>query len=155
MQDEIAHFVTNLLSGNVPHAVAEEAREQLRIADEYESVSDYLVNLDNFDRKLRRDGHRFTAQQLASLAELNRHIAEYLAAVNEAFLQNNANVLAKTTPLAKRIRTELKMLRRRHLEELSDGAIAPPVSIAWLATLNAYARVRDHSQNIAESISGE
>ncbi|MEX0819125.1 MAG: hypothetical protein WD070_06020 [Pirellulaceae bacterium] len=26
MQDEIAHFVTNLLSGNVPHAVAEQAR---------------------------------------------------------------------------------------------------------------------------------
>ncbi|MCA9142591.1 MAG: Na/Pi cotransporter family protein [Planctomycetales bacterium] len=155
MQDEIAVFVTNLLSGNVPHSVAEEAREQLRIADEYESVSDYLANLDNFDRKLRRDGHRFTPSQLESLKELNEHVSEYVAAVNEAFRQNNANVLTKTSPMSKRVRNEIKTLRRRHLEELSEGTIAPAVSIAWLATLNAYARVRDHSQNVAETISGE
>lgn len=155
MQDEIAHFVTNLLSGNVPHSVAEEAREQLRIADEYESASDYLANLDRFDRKLRRDGHRFTPQQLESLAELNQHVAEYVSAVNEAFIHNNANVLTKTSPLSKRLRSEIKMLRQRHLEELSDGVMAPAVSIAWLATLNAYARVRDHIRNIAETISGE
>jgi phosphate:Na+ symporter len=155
MQDEIAHFVTNLLSGNVPHSVAEEAREQLRIADEYESASDYLANLDGFDRKLRRDGHRFTPQQLESLAELNQHVAEYVSAVNEAFIHNNANVLTKTSPLSKRLRSEIKMLRQRHLEELSDGVMAPAVSIAWLATLNAYARVRDHIRNIAETISGE
>jgi phosphate:Na+ symporter len=155
MQDEIAHFVTNLLSGNVPHSVAEEAREQLRIADEYESASDYLANLDSFDRKLRRDGHRFTPQQLGSLAELNQHVAEYVSAVNEAFIHNNANVLTKTSPLSKRLRSEIKMLRQRHLEELSDGVMAPAVSIAWLATLNAYARVRDHIRNIAETISGD
>ncbi|HUG70450.1 MAG TPA: Na/Pi cotransporter family protein [Pirellulaceae bacterium] len=155
MQDEITHFVTNLLSGNVPHAVAEEAREQLRIADEYESASDYLANLDAVDRKLRRDGHRFTPQQLESLAQLNQHVAEYAAAVNEAFIHNNANVLTKTSPLSKRLRGQIKTLRRRHLEELSDGIIAPAVSIAWLATLNAYARVRDHLHNIAETISGE
>ncbi|MBP89920.1 MAG: sodium:phosphate symporter [Planctomycetaceae bacterium] len=155
MQDEVAHFVTNLLSGNVPHAVAEEARGQLRIADEYESVSDYIADLDTFDRKLRRDGHRFTTAQLKSLAELNQHVSEYVAAINEAFVQNNANVLTKTETLTKRLRNEIKMLRRRHLEELSTGAIAPEVSVAWLATLNAYARVRDHSHNIAETISGE
>lgn len=155
MHDEVAHFVTNLLSGNVPHAVAEEARGQLRIADEYESVSDYIADLDTFDRKLRRDGHRFTPQQLASLAELNRHMAEYVTAVNEAFVQNNASVLSKTDGVTKRLRNEIKMLRRRHLEELSSGAIAPAVSVAWLATLNAYARVRDHTHNIAETISGE
>ncbi len=65
IQDEVSEFVTNLLSGNVPHSVAVEARRQIRIADEYESISDYIVNLDKFDRKLRRDGHRFTLEQRA------------------------------------------------------------------------------------------
>ncbi len=41
------------------------------------------------------------------------------------------------------------------LDDLSSGEIPPLVSVAYLATLNAYARVRDHSQNIAEVISGE
>ena len=155
IQDEVAEFVTNLLSGNVPHAVAHEARLQLRMTDEYESVSDYLVNIDKFDRKLRRDGHRFSAEQRQGLYELNRHLALYVATINEALRLGNRNVLVESEPMAKRIRNELKNLRRQHLDDLSNNTTAPVVTVAYLATLNAYARVRDHSHNIAEAVSGE
>ncbi len=63
VQDELAEYVTGLLAGNIPHAVADEARLQLRMADEYESVSDYITSLDKFDRKLRRNDFRFTPEQ--------------------------------------------------------------------------------------------
>ncbi len=152
VQDEVAAFVTNLLSANVSHATAEEGRRQLRLADEYESISDYIVNLDKFDRKLRRDGFRFTESQRIDLAGLNRHVAEYLAAVHQAFSNNNRNVITSTDASSKRIRDEIKSLRRKHLEELSAGPSPPVVSVAFMAALNAYARVRDHARNIAETI---
>ncbi|MFV1964246.1 MAG: Na/Pi cotransporter family protein [Pirellulaceae bacterium] len=155
VQDEVAEYVTGLLAGNVPHSVAEEARRQIRMADEYESVSDYIADLDKFDRKLRRDGHRFTPEQRHDLGRLNQHVGEYLVAINEALVQNNRSVLTKTDPTSKRIRQEVKQLRRKHLDDISGGGIPPVVSVAFLATLNAYARVRDHSYNIAEAISGE
>lgn len=155
MQDEVAAFVTNLLSGNVPHALAEEGRGQLRMADEYESISDYIADLDKFDRKLRRDGHRFTESQRTGLAELNRLVTGYVMAVNEALEKNSLTVLTDTEPAAKRIRMEIKQQRRRHLEELSGGQVSPNVMVAFLASLNAYARVRDHAHNIAETLSGE
>jgi phosphate:Na+ symporter len=155
MQDEITVFVTNLLSGSVPHSVADEARGQMRMADEYESLSDYIANLDKFDRKLRRDGHRFSPEQRSDLNELNAHVAEYLSAVNDALVHENRNVLKKTDAISKRVRDEIKQLRRKHLDGLSDGTIAPLVSVAFLATLNAYTRARDHVHNIAEVISGE
>jgi len=155
IQDEVVVFVTNLLSANVPHSVTNEARMQLRMADEYESISDYIVNLDKFDRKLRRDGHRFTKQQRVDLVSLNGHVAEYLQAINEALVQKNENVLIKTAPMAKRIRDQIKNLHRKHMDDISGGKIPPMVTVAFMAALNAYARVRDHSQNIAEAISGE
>jgi phosphate:Na+ symporter len=155
MQDEIAVFITSLLSGNVPHSVADEARRQLRMADEYESVSDYVANLDKFDRKLRRDGHRFTTEHRKDLGQLNRLVAEYLTAINEALVKKDDTVVIETDVLSKRIRNQVKQLRRKHLDDLSNGIIPPLVSVAFLATLNAYSRVRDHTQNIAESISGE
>lgn len=155
MQDEVAEFVTGLLAGNVPHAVADEARRQLRMADEYESVSDYIADLDKFDRKLRRDGHRFSEQQRADLVLLNTHLAEYLAAVNSGLVEQNENVLANTETATKRVREEIKMLRRKHLDDLSGNTIAPAVSVAWLASLNACDRIRDHVRNIAEAVSGE
>jgi phosphate:Na+ symporter len=155
VQDEVAHFVTNLLAGNVPLSVADEARRQLRMADEYESVSDYIANLDKFDRKLRRDGFRFTSEELVGLRELNRLCADYLQEINTGLVQDNRHILAKTEPASARIRDLIKQLRRQHLQDLSAGKIPPQVSVAFLAALNAYARVRDHSRNIAETISGE
>jgi phosphate:Na+ symporter len=155
IQDEVVEFVTNLLSGNVPHSVAAEARCQLRMADEYESVSDYIANLDRFDRKLRRDGHRFTEEQRADLAHLHHHQTEYLAAVNRAQSLRNRNAWKNTQPLSSRIRDQIKQLRRKHLDDLSQGSIPPVVNVAFLATLNAYARLRDHTDNIAEAVSGE
>lgn len=155
MQDEVTEFVTNLLAENVPHAVAEEARLQLRMADEYESVSDEVANLDKVDRKLRRDGHRFSSTQRKELVKLCRHVAAYLDAVNAGLETNNRNILTKTEPTSHRIRNDIKQLRRKHLDDLSNGAMPPPVGVAYLAALTAYSRVRDHVDNIAEAVAGE
>ena len=155
MQDEVSEFVTNLLSGNVPHSIAEEARRQIRMADEYESVSDYIANIDKFDRKLRRDGLRFMPERRNALKKLNRYLAEYLDAINVALRTRKRNVLVETEAMSARIRTQIKQLRRQHLDDLSVEQISPRISVAYMATLNAYARVRDHVFNIAETISGE
>lgn len=155
IQDEIAVYITNLLSGNVPHTVADEARRQLRMADEYESVSDYIADLDKFDYKLRRDGHRFTPEQQAALNSLNGEVVEHLAKINVALEHDNRNVLVEVAPAAKRIRTHIKQVRRQHLDDLSQGGVPPLVSVAVMASLNAYSRILDHTHNIAEAVSGE
>lgn len=155
VHDEVAAFITNLLSANVPHSIADEGRRQLRMADEFESVSDYIANLDSFDRKLRRDGHRFTADQREGLLELNGQLVEYQKKINAALVQDNRNVVIETDSLSQRIKNEIKQLRRRHLEQISTGQISPQLTVAFLAALNAYSRVRDHISNIAEAVSGE
>lgn len=155
VHDEIAVFITSLLSGNVPHAIAEEARGQLRMADEYESVSDYLANLERFDRKLRDAELRFTAEQRNDLMEMHELLEQHLQSVNTALKQHNPEVLVTLEGTVKRVRELLKTLRRKHLNDLSSGEIPPQVSVAYFAVLNAYERVRDHSSNIAEVISGE
>ncbi|MGC6441133.1 MAG: Na/Pi cotransporter family protein [Rubripirellula sp.] len=155
MQDEIAEFVTKLLSGNVPHSVSEEGRRQIRIADEFESISDYIQDLDKFDRKLRKAGYRFTETQLESLKHLQQQTSNYIKKIHEGLVQANRNTMTQTEQLAKRIRDLIKTSRKQHLDELSTGGIVPVVSVAFLASLNAFSRVRDHSYNIAETISGE
>ncbi|MEZ6121380.1 MAG: hypothetical protein R3C28_33160 [Pirellulaceae bacterium] len=81
-------------------------------------------------------------------------MTEYLRDINVALAKDNHNVLLDTETKAARIRVQIKQLRRKHLEELSNGALSPLVIVAWLAALNAYTRVRDHAQNIAEAIAG-
>ena len=159
VQDEISEFVIQLLSGNVPHSVANEARQQMHMADEFESVSDYILDLDRFDRKLRQSGERFSEAQRADLVKLNSHVAVYMNEVNQALAAGNTAVLTKTDPTAKRIKDEIKQLRAKHLDGLSaantddDTTIAPVVTVAWLASLNAFSKIREHMREIAEAIS--
>src|SRR5690606_27775128 len=134
---------------------ADEARRHLFMADEFESISDYVVDLDEFDRKLRRDGHRFTSDQRSGLNSLNAELLAHLGSVNVALKQGNRNVQTEINPTAKRIRSHIKQLRRQHLDDLSTGTVPPLVNVALLASLNAYVRVLDHTQNVAESISGD
>lgn len=155
IQDEVAVFITNLLSGNVTHAVVDEARQQIRITDEYESVSDYIASIMKFDRRLRKDGLRFGPEQTVQLLELHDLVADYVAAVNTAYVQQNRDVLLTLKPAGKHIRAKIKQLHRQHLEALSANGMAPSVGVAFMAALNSYARVRDHCHDIAEAIAGE
>lgn len=155
IHDEVAHFVTSLLSGNIPHSVAEEARQQLRIAHEYEAVSDYLISLLKFDQRLRKEGFRFTPKQIDRLLSLHDAVTEYFQHVHEAYEQQNREIIIQLDTKKKRLRQRLKTERQTHLEDLSTDNIPPQVSIAFMGALNAYSRVRDHSQNIAEAIAGD
>jgi phosphate:Na+ symporter len=125
------------------------------MADEYESVSDYLANLEKFDRKLRDVELRFTKEQRQNLLELHELLEQQLETVNDSLKHHDTEVITKLETISKRVRDLLKALRRKHLDDLSSGDIPPEVSVAYLGALNAYARVRDHARNIAEVISGE
>jgi len=155
VQDEIAKHVTSLLSNDIPHSVAVEARQQFRMADEYESISDYIVNIHKFDVRLRRDGERFTTTERTGIKILNKMSTEYLDLVNQALAANDPGVITKTESISKRFRKQIKQLRREHLSDLSEGSISPQVSVAYLAVLNAFSRVRDHIENVAGAVSGE
>ncbi|MGI9458077.1 MAG: Na/Pi cotransporter family protein [Aeoliella sp.] len=155
VQDEVTQFVTNLLSRNVPHSVAEECRQQLRLADEYESISDYLDSLLSSDQRLRKDNLRLSKKQRKGLGELHDAVAEYVEIINQAYRDRNPSAFAKLEAPGKRIHERIKDLRREHLADLSTETFAPQLSVAFLGALTSYARVRDHAQNIGELVAGE
>ncbi len=155
MQDEVSHFVTDLLAGNVPHSVAEECRRQLRLTDEYESVSDYIDTILRFDEKLRQEDLRFTESQGRDLIELLTMIKEYVGMVNQAYRDQNEDAVDLVKPLGQKIRKRIKELRQSHLDDLSETSLPPQVTVAFLNALNSLGRVRDHAQNVAEVCSGE
>lgn len=155
IQDEISRFVTDLLASSVPHAVAVECRCQLELANEYESVSDYIRNIGRFDQKLRQEGLAFTETQLTELHELHQQVSEYLATVNAGVRTSNQRVDEQTRNLKRAIGQLIKDSRKRHLAALAETSAPPQVTVAFLNTLNAYGRVRDHIADVAEAIPGD
>ncbi|MBO09497.1 MAG: sodium:phosphate symporter [Planctomycetaceae bacterium] len=155
IQDEFVTFMTNLLSGNVPHRVIEEGREQLRMADEYESISDCLASVQKFQLRLGNQGFQFDEIQRAELGSLHDSVAQYLDLVFNTYEDRQTELDPSAASLATEIAGQVKTLRNKHISELSKNKVEPFVNLAFTSSLAAYRAVRDHGVNIMEAMSEE
>jgi phosphate:Na+ symporter len=155
MQKEIVQFISKMLNGTLNRSFVREARKQLRMADEYESVSDYIENLLKLRCRLRNDGLSFNKKGLVDILELHDMVAEYLDNILAAVQTNNSEILTKAITDANSIAHRLKRIRGKHLHRLEKNETSPLQSLNYLDMLNAYRRIKDHAFNIAEVLAGE
>jgi phosphate:Na+ symporter len=154
MQKEVVIFLTDLLSGNVSHDVTGEGRRQLRIADEYESVSDYLVKLLKFNLKMRNAGLTFSEEGMNELLELHDMTMEYIQQIKKSFYQRHPEAISKTQVQGDAVTQKFRKARENHLKRVSESRVDPLSSVLFTDSLNAYRRVKDHMTNISEAIVG-
>ncbi|MCU0857743.1 MAG: Na/Pi cotransporter family protein [Pontiellaceae bacterium] len=154
VQKEITEFLGGILSGNVTHNVVNEARWQVRMADEYESISDYIAGILKMLIKLRNHKLLPATEGQAELFEMHDRTAEYLDFINAA-LASRSNVLVEAVTRSDELTALMKEFRARHLERLTEGKVSPLVCLILPDMLSAYRRIKDHALNIAEVLAGE
>ena len=154
VQQEVIQFMTNLLAGQVPHSIIEEGRQQLRVVDEYESISDYVSAVLKSHLRLRNADQRFTETERGHLQQVHDQVAGYVKMVGEAFEHRHGDVLSQAQTKSDTITHRIKDLRDEHLVRLTEQKIDPVRSMCYTATLNAYRKVKDHALNIAEALAG-
>ena len=76
MQEEITVFLTQLLSG-AHFYFGQEAQEQLRRSDEYESVSDYVVAILKLHLRLQNAKLSFDEEEMKDILELHTAVQDY------------------------------------------------------------------------------
>ena len=155
VQKDIVQFLSNLLSGNVPHTVMNDGRMQLRMADEYESIGDYITTILKLNLKMRKSDMQMPDEAVKDFAALHDQVEKYLIFVNEGVKEENADILGKALNLGNKITRHVKEYRSRHLERVEAGRTSALQSLIITDILNAYRRVKDHALNIAEVLAGE
>jgi phosphate:Na+ symporter len=155
VQSEVTRFLTDLLSADLSHRVAEEARTQLRLADEFESVSDYVTSVLKLYLRLKEANVVLSPVQQEELLELHDAIAAYYDRVHEGFaVETFDEYLAGIRRDSRKITDEIRALRNRHWSRLSHETVVPLVSTSYMDIANAYRRIKDHLLNVGEAIVG-
>jgi phosphate:Na+ symporter len=154
VQVETTQFLTELMSGNISHAVANEGRVQIRIADEMESVSDYISVLLKAYLTLNKKGITFRASQQEELNALHDVVSTYVSLITAAFESNQTEIVTKAHSQGEGITHHVKRLRDEHLECMSEEKIDPSLTMSYIGMLNAYRKIKDHLQNVAEAMAG-
>ena len=154
-QKEIVEFLSKLLSGNVPHEVMDRGRKQLRIADEYESIGDYITTLLKLSLKMDKGDMEMLSETRKEITDLHGRVLEYLTMINQAVKEDNERVVLKASTYGDAITHLIKEYRSNHLERVESGDSTALKSLIITYMLNSYRRVKDHALNIAEALAGE
>ncbi len=154
IQDEIVTFLSDMLAANLPHEVIDEARRQLRMADEFESISDYITTILKFHLKLQNQGHAFSPGMQEQFSKLHKMVNDFLSLVVEGYRRRDPEVMTKANTSSSEINHCVRTLRDDHLRRLTERKVEPHVNVAFTSTLNSYRRVSDHTLNVAESLAG-
>ena len=155
MQKEVSVFLSKLLGGEVPHRVTEEARGQIRMAHEYESLSDYQTSVLKGLIKIRTNGLAISPQGQEDLKRLHTAVTSYVQMVNEAVRIQKKDIMPRARAEGSAITALTKEIRKAHLERLSKDEVTPLKSLIYLDVLNNYRRMKDHAINVAEVVAGE
>jgi len=148
-------FLDQLLCGEVAHDVIDEARGQIRMADEYETLSDYQASVLKGMIKLRKNDMQLTGEELEDIRSLHDAVAAFVKMINTANTGDATDVMTRARSDSDNITRVMKQIRKRHLHRLGESEVEPLKSLVYMDILNHYRRMKDHAFNVAEVMAGE
>jgi phosphate:Na+ symporter len=154
VQREIVAFLTDVMDANLPHMIAEEGRQQLRIAHEYESIGDRLASILKAFSDMRQKRLELVAQQQEDLLDLHDSVAEFLREVTISYTERRALDDAIARSMGGTLTRKVRQLQDDHLQRMVDSAVDPNLSMILTALLTDYRRIRAHTINIHEAVAG-
>ena len=155
IQEEITTFMTKLVASALPHDVADEIYRQLRIAHEYESISDNIENLERLDGKMKQYGANDSSKFHKCITELSDCTQLVLKEINTALRTKDQDALKEFASVRERVQSQIKELRSNKFDELTNVGVPPVATAVVLSILNSYVHLFSHFENIVETLSGE
>lgn len=155
IQEEVTAFLTDLLDATVPHSIADEGRQQLRIAHEYESMSDRLASILRAYVKLRDQNLELPSNQRDALRDLHDEVAAFLGQVTQAYAGRGRMSDASARSANGSLTGRVTQLREEHLERMIQTSVNPSLSLIYAGLLTDYRRVRAHTLNVHQAMTGE
>ena len=142
-----------MLTKNLTAEQAESAREQLRIADEIESISDYLISILKSNLKLKNDGFEIPAEIQAGFQEIHRQTIDQFESIQKAYegRRHDRVFLQNIYAGCRKLTGQIKELRSKFMTEMSEERYDPLIIVAVNSQLNFYRRLWEHQQNIVEA----
>lgn len=152
MQREIVVFLTDTLDATVPHAIASEARQQLRMAHEYESAGDRMASILRAVNRLREQELAFDEAQISGLRELHDLVAALLGNVTDGFASRRPMEDTEFRASYAVVTRKLRGFREALLRDMTERRIPATLSLAYGGILTDYRRIRAHALNVHETM---
>ncbi|MCF7827270.1 MAG: Na/Pi cotransporter family protein [Candidatus Marinimicrobia bacterium] len=155
MQKEIVEYINELMTHHLTKDSLIMVRQQTRMVDEFESISDYLVVILKLRQRMDHNGEQFSEEDKKFILDLHTIVTDYVINIGKSVHDEDAYILDKVMIDGKIINRKIKQFRSIHLNKLGTEHYSPVTSLIFTDILSAYRHIKDHAFNIAEVIAGE
>ena len=150
VQTEITKFLTDVLSGTLSHEQTEEAKKQILLADEYESISDYVMQLQKFLLRLEDNGLSLSPEQKEEIKDLHKLVVKQYEKVHEKET-DLAQLFTESISQSESLVIHIKKLRAKHMDRISNEKMPPLLSTTYSDVINAYRKINNILVHVIES----
>lgn len=159
VQREISSFIGTVMTGRLSSAESERARSLLRLADEFESVSDVAPAILKTIRRMHDNGLEMSEYSKAAILSVHDRVVTFAGEVSTALQAEGSNILTADFSLitseSSSIRQFIREIRQKQLSRLDGGDEGAPMRVLIeLDILSAYEHIRACYENIAETLAG-
>ncbi|MGL1902176.1 MAG: Na/Pi cotransporter family protein [Fibrobacterales bacterium] len=149
VQQEITAFLTELLGGQQAKKVAEAGKDQIRLADELESVSDYIAFIARNRARLDEQGLHLSTGQRNEILDLHERVMKYFKRVIKIKAENQTrDYLNQTKAISTDISDHVLKLREMHWHRIEERKIDPLLTTAYMDIIQAYRKIKNHLKNV-------
>ena len=153
VQTEITDFLTDVMSQPLSHDEIEEAKKQLLLADEYESVSDYIMSILKHFKRIEEANMDFSPTQREEILQLHQLIESFYSNIHRKD-KNIQMVHTDAIVESDEITGVIRKMRSKHWERLSEKRIEPLLSTTFTDVLNGYRKIKTILMHVAETKAG-
>ena len=153
-QKEISEYVGRALNGvgGVPRHLADLARAQLRQADEFESVSDYVRNALKSHKKIRDAGETLSAAAVGEVVALCDAVSAFAREVVDIVAVGDRFNVKRAEERSREIEALAKRFRADHMQRIGVSCTATVKTLVYSDLLVAFRLQNDHLLNIAQTL---
>ncbi len=153
VQDETIDFISQLTSRINDNDAAASAREQIRLAEEIETISDYALGVLKANLKLKESELELPKTLDNIFVELLQDAKGTLELLVESFsMHRHSHLVEPMNEKRRQYVARIKKIRDEFLQKMFEERLAPLVVHAVESQLNAWRRVYEHLQNISEAM---
>jgi len=141
------------MSKGLDEKYIDETRRNLEVADEYETVSDYITRVSKAIKKLNENDILLNNSKKENLEVIHNKVIELFEFVNSAYENGNKDILIEAMQKAGEIKELYKKARKEHMQRVSENKMPAMLSTTYMDILKHYRRIKDHVVNVVETLS--
>lgn len=151
-QKTISEYIGKVLLETLPQKLSVLARRQLRQADEFESVSDYIRNALKSYKKIRDADENLSDVAREEVLGLLDRINDFLVNVIDYLTIGDAGNVEAAQKESNEIDAFAKKARDAHMQRIAVSCTGPVKTLVYSDLIVAFRRQNDHLFNIAQTL---